>query len=61
MIWKATMELKWFEAHDTKELENPCATNGAYYPGCGASYWQLRQKWVSDTGKEEWRLIPAEY
>ena len=61
MIWKATIELKWCEAHDTKELEGPCAANGAYWPEFGISYWKLKQKWVSDAGGEEWRLIQNEY
>jgi hypothetical protein len=59
MVWRATMELKWFEEM-SEGLENPCAINGRYYPEVGATYWQLKQKWVSDTGLEEWRLIPTD-
>lgn len=61
MNWKATMELKWVEVYDNKDLEGPCTTNGAYYPEAGPSFWQLKQKWVSDQGQIEWRLIPIEY
>ena len=61
MIWRATIELKWFEVNDNENLKKPCATNGAYYTECGATYWQLKQKWVNDTVGEEWRLIPTEY
>lgn len=42
-VWKPTMELAYRKPPDTY---------------CSAWYWsELCQKWVSNTGKEEWRPI----
>ncbi len=57
--WKPTMELKWFNAVETEEIKKPCGVNGAYYSDVGQSFWQLKQKWISETGEEEWRTIPS--
>ncbi len=49
---KPTVELKWF---DTDYCNTPCAASKKYGE---ASYYELKQKWISDKGDIEWRLIP---
>ena len=60
MIFKATMELKWFESND-EGLKKSCASLGAFWPECGNTYYTLKQKWVAKNGEEEWREIPFDY
>lgn len=45
MIWNATMELRW-------------SKDRFWIKKYGSRI--LEQKWISDTGKVEWRTVPTE-